>query len=81
MKILKVIICKADKGVSAHMSEIDGYVIARETVDKLKRDLANSLFFYIEGLYEEERQLFMNKPFDFEFVYLKPTEGCITLIL
>jgi len=69
MKTLKVILCKANKGVSAHLPEIDGYVIARETVEKLKRDLAISLSFHIEGLYEEERQPWMNEPFDFDFVF------------
>lgn len=69
MKTLKVIICKADKGVSAHLPEIDGYVIARETVEKLKRDLAHGLSFHIEGLYEDERELWMSGPFDFEFVF------------
>ena len=51
MKTLKVIVCKAGKGVSAHLPEIDGFVIARETVEKLKRDLADGLSFHIEGLY------------------------------
>ena len=69
MKTLKVIICKADKGVSAHLPEIDGYVIARETVEKLKRDIADGLSFHIEGLYEDERELWMGEPFDFEFVF------------
>jgi len=69
MKTLKVIVCKAGKGVSAHFPEIDGYVIARETVEKLKRDLADGLSFHIEGLYEDERELWMNEPFDFEFVF------------
>lgn len=69
MKTLKVIVCKAGKGVSAHLPEIDGYVIARETVEKLKRDLADGLSFHIEGLYEDERELWMNEPFDFEFVF------------
>ena len=69
MKTLKVIICKADKGVSAHLPEIDGYVIARETVEKLKRDLAGGLSFHIEGLYEDERKSWMREPFDFEFVF------------
>lgn len=69
MKTLKVIVCKAGKGVSAHLPEIDGYVIARETVEKLKRDLADGLSFHIEGLYEAEREPWMNEPFDFEFVF------------
>ena len=69
MKTLKVIVCKAGKGVSAHLPEIDGYVIARETVEKLKRDLADGLSFHIEGLYEDEREPWMIGPFDFEFVF------------
>ena len=69
MKTLKVIICKADKGVSAHLPEIDGYVIARETVEKLKRDIADGISFHIEGLYEDERKSWMSEPFDFEFVF------------
>lgn len=69
MKTLKVIVCKAGKGVSAHLPEIDGYVIARETVEKLKRDLADGLSFHIEGLYENERESWMNEPFKFEFVF------------
>lgn len=69
MKTLKVIVCKAGKGVSAHLPEIDGYVIARETVEKLKRDLADGLSFHIEGLYEDEREPWMNGPYRFEFVF------------
>lgn len=69
MKTLKVIVCKAGKGVSAHLPEIDGFVIARETVEKMKRDLANGLSFHIEGLYDEERESWMSKPFNFEFVF------------
>ena len=69
MKTLKVIVCKAGKGVSAHLPEIDGYVIARETVEKLKRDLADGLSFHIAGLYENEREQWMSQPFNFEFVF------------
>jgi len=69
MKTLKVIVCKAGKGVSAHLPEIDGYVIARETVEKLKRDIEDGLSFHIEGLYEEERKPWMKETFDFEFVF------------
>ena len=69
MKKLKVIICKAGKGVSAHLPEIDGYVIARETVEKLKSDLTRGLAFHIEGLYEDEREPWMNEPYHFEFVF------------
>ncbi len=69
MKTLKVIVCKTGKGVSAHLPEIDGFVIARETVEKLKRDLTSGLSFHIEGLYEEERKPWMNEPYQFEFVF------------
>lgn len=69
MKTLKVIVCKASKGISAHLPEIDGYVIARETFEKLKCDLADGLSFHIEGLYEDERESWMNEPFCFEFVF------------
>ena len=69
MKTLKVIVCKAGKGVSAHLPEIDGYIIARETVEKLKLDIADGLSFHIEGLYDEERKPWMKEPFDFEFVF------------
>jgi len=69
MKTLKVIVCKAGNGVSAHLPEIDGYVIARESVEKLKQDISNGLSFHIEGLYEEERKPWMMEPYDFEFVF------------
>ncbi|MDR0734034.1 MAG: hypothetical protein LBF08_08290 [Dysgonamonadaceae bacterium] len=69
MKKLKVIVCKADKGVSAHLPELDGYVIARDTVKKLKNDLREGVRFHIEGLYEEEKQEWMNSDYDFEFVF------------
>ena len=69
MKTLKVVVCKAGKGVSAHLPEIDGYVIARETVEKLKSDLIRGLSFHIEGLYEDEREPWMNEPYQFEFVF------------
>ena len=69
MKTLKVIVCKAGKGVSAHLPEIDGFVIARETVEKLKIDLTGGLSFHIEGLYEDEREPWMNESYNFEFVF------------
>jgi predicted RNase H-like HicB family nuclease len=69
MKILKVIICKAGKGFSADLPEVDGYVIARCTVEELKKDLPDGLKFHIEGLYEEEKQPWMSEEFDFEYVY------------
>jgi predicted RNase H-like HicB family nuclease len=69
MKTLKVIVCKANKGVSAHISELDGYVIARDSVAKLKKDLREGIQFHIEGLYEEERQSWMEDEYDFEYVF------------
>jgi predicted RNase H-like HicB family nuclease len=69
MKRFKVIICKAGKGVSASLPEVDGYVIARKTLTELKKDLPEGLMFHIEGLYEEEKQPWMNGKFDFEYVY------------
>ena len=69
MKTLKVIVSKAGTGVSAHLPEIDGYVIARDSVEKLKRDLSAGIVFHIEGLYEEEREAWMNESFDFEYVF------------
>ena len=69
MKILKVIVCKANKGISAHLPELDGYVIARDTITKLKRDLREGVRFHIEGLYEEERQEWMNYEYDFEYIF------------
>lgn len=69
MKTLKVIVCKAGKGVSAHLPEIEGYVISRDSVEKLKRDLHSGIVFHIEGLYEEERAVWMNESFDFEYVF------------
>ena len=69
MKILKVIISKAGKGVSGHLSEIDGYVIARDSVEKLKRDLPKGIAFHIEGLFQEELVAWMNEPYNFEYVF------------
>jgi len=60
MKKLKVIICKANKGVSAHIPELEGYVIARNSVAKLKRDIKAGVQFHIEGLYDEERRNWMD---------------------
>ena len=51
--MLKVIVCKAGKGVSAHLPDVDGFVIARDSVEKLKHDLPSGIDFYIESLYEE----------------------------
>jgi hypothetical protein len=69
MKRLKVIVCKANNGVSAHLPEVDGYVIARCSLKKIKQDLYESLKFHIDGLYPEERQEWMNNEYDFEFVF------------
>lgn len=69
MKTLKVIVSKAGKGISAHLPEVEGFVIARGSVEKLKRDLLPGLLFHIEGLYEEERAVWMNEPFSFEYVF------------
>jgi predicted RNase H-like HicB family nuclease len=69
MKKLKVIVCKANKGVSAHLPELEGYVIARDTVEKLRKDLQEGVQFHIEGLYEEEKREWMNGDYDFEFVF------------
>ena len=69
MKTLKVIVSKADKGVSGHLPEVDGFVIARDSVEKLKRDLPTGILFHIEGLYEEERVKWMNESYDFEYVF------------
>jgi predicted RNase H-like HicB family nuclease len=69
MKTLKVIVCKANEGVSAHLPELEGYVIARESVAKLKKDLREGVQFHIDGLYEEERQPWMNGEYDFEYAF------------
>jgi predicted RNase H-like HicB family nuclease len=69
MKIVAVTICKAGKGVSAHLPEVDGFVIARRTIEEVKRDLPEGLKFHIEGLYEEEKQPWMSEEFDFEYTY------------
>ena len=49
MKTLQVIVQKAGKGVSAHLPEVDGYVISRPTFEKLKKDIRSGLQFHIEG--------------------------------
>ena len=69
MKTLKVIVSKAGMGVSAHLPEVDGYVIARDSIEKLRRDLQAGITFHIEGLYNEERSEWMNEPYDFEYVF------------
>jgi transcriptional regulator with XRE-family HTH domain len=69
MKRLKVIVCKAGSGVSAHVEDIDGFVIARNTVYQLKKDLREGLNFHIDGLYEEERMPWMDGEYTFEYVF------------
>jgi hypothetical protein len=69
MKNLKVIVCKADNGVSAHIEGVNGFVIARSTVYNLKKDLPDGLNFHIEGLYEEERESWMDSKYTFEYVF------------
>ena len=69
MKHLKVIVCKAQTGISAHLPELGGYVIARNTVEKLRKNIREGVQFHIEGLYEEEKQEWMNGDYDFEFVF------------
>ncbi len=69
MKLLKVIVSRADNGVSANLPDVDGFVIARDSVEKLKRDLPAGIIFHIEGLYNEERAEWMNEPYDFEYVF------------
>jgi predicted RNase H-like HicB family nuclease len=69
MKTLKVIVCKANMGFSAHIPEVDGYVIARESVSKLKNDIRKGIQFHIEGLYQEERKPWMDDEYEFEYVF------------
>ena len=69
MKTLKVIVNKAGKSVSAHLPEVEGFVIARESVEKLKRDLLTGITFHIEGLYAEESEVWKSEPFNFEYVF------------
>jgi len=69
MKLLKVIMCKAGSGVSAHIEGVNGFVIARNTVQQLKKDLPDGVNFHIEGLYEEERESWMDGEYTFEYVF------------
>ncbi|MCL2738949.1 MAG: hypothetical protein FWE30_05840 [Bacteroidales bacterium] len=69
MKKLKVIVCKAGDGVSAHIEGVTGFAIARSTVYNLKKDLPDGLNFHIEGLYEEERKSWMKGEYAFEYVF------------
>lgn len=69
MKTLKVIIYKAGNGISAHLPEVEGFVVATESMEKLRKELTAGLEFHIEGLYPEERKDWMNEPFNFEYVF------------
>lgn len=65
METLKVEINKADKGVSAHIPALNGFVIASSSVATLKKELLSSVQFHIEGLYPEERESWMDGYFEF----------------
>ena len=69
MKTLKVFICMAGSGVSAHIEGIDGFIIARNTVNQIQKDLPEGLKFHIEGLYEEEREPWMDGEYAFEYAF------------
>lgn len=67
MKTLKVLMNKAGKGISAHLPELEGFVIARSTVVQLKKNMRESICFHIEGLYPDERQAWMDSEFEYVF--------------
>ncbi|HET9569797.1 MAG TPA: helix-turn-helix transcriptional regulator [Bacteroidales bacterium] len=69
MKLLKVVINKAGNGVSAHLPELDGFLLTARSVTELKNKLRESILFHIEGLYPEERRSWMDDDYDFEFVF------------
>lgn len=69
MKTLKVMVYKAGKGISAHLPEVDGFVIAGESMEKLRKELTAGLQFHLEGLYPEEHKAWMNEPYEFEYVF------------
>jgi len=69
MKTLKVIVYKAGKGISAHIPEIDGFVIASESMEKLRKNLLTGLQFHLEGLYSDEHKVWMSEPYNFEYVF------------
>ena len=69
MKKLRVIVCKAGNGVSAHVEGVNGFIIVRNTIHQLKKDLPDGLKFHIEGLYEEEREPWMESGYAFEFLF------------
>ena len=62
-------VCKAGNGVSAHIDGVEGFVIVRHTLYQLKKDLREGLNFHIEGLYEEERESWMDREYGFEYVF------------
>ena len=64
-----MMVYKAGKGISAHLPEVDGFVIATESMEKLRKELIAGLQFHLEGLYPEERKAWMNEPYEFEFVF------------
>jgi len=64
-----VMVYKAGKGISAHLPEVDGFVIATESMEKLRKELIAGLQFHLEGLYPEERKVWMNEPYEFEYVF------------
>lgn len=69
MELIKVLINKAGNGVSAHLPELDGFLITAQTVTALRKVLRESVNFHIEGLYSEERKQWMDGDFDFDFVF------------
>ena len=69
MKKLKVIVSKAGSGISAHIEGVDGFIMARNTVYNLKKDLPDGLSFHIAGLYEEERKPWMDSEYVFEYIF------------
>jgi predicted RNase H-like HicB family nuclease len=69
MEILKVLINKAGNGVSAHLPELEGFLITARTYSALKEDLRESVLFHLEGLYPEERKPWMDGEFEFEVVF------------
>lgn len=69
MELLKVLINKAGNGVSAHLPELDGFLMTARTVPALRNDHRESVVFHMEGLYPEERKPWMEVDFDFDFVF------------
>jgi predicted RNase H-like HicB family nuclease len=69
MHKIKVVVCSADKNVSAHIEGLDGFIITASSFEKLRKDLREALEFHIEGLYSEEVQPWMKGKFDFDFEF------------